>query len=195
LKTISLENTPSDVGRIPGNSAIWVGLFAELTEFGLMFFVYFVLRAHNPEAFREGVHKLSTLAGVGNTLIMITSSFFIVLAVHAIRADKTKVCFRWLTAALVTGLGYPVVKFFEVSWNFENGVTGNGDPFILAYYYLTINHLVHISWGLLGLLLVMFNTRMNAYSSKSYGGLEAFACYWHVTDLIWLIIFPLIYVF
>ena len=195
MKVISLENTPSESRRIPGNNAIWVGLFAELTEFALMFFVYFVLRAHYPEAFRAGVHKLSTAAGVGNTLILVTSSFFIVQAVFAIRADKIKVCFRWLVAALVTGVGYPIIKYFEVTWNLEQGLTGNGDPFILAYYYLTINHLVHISWGLLGLLLVMFRTRMNAYSSKNYGGLEAFACYWHITDLIWLIIFPLFYIY
>ncbi len=59
--------------RIPGSKAIWVGIFAELTEFALMFLVYFVSRAHHPNAFSAGVQKLSTLAGTANTLIIATT--------------------------------------------------------------------------------------------------------------------------
>nr|MBP6243253.1 hypothetical protein [Chromatiaceae bacterium] len=73
---------------IPGNKAIWVGIFAEMTEFALMFFVYFIARAHHPEAFHQGPAKLWTLAGIVNTLVMLTSSFMVASALHAIRADR-----------------------------------------------------------------------------------------------------------
>ncbi len=180
--------------RIPGNKAIWVGIYCELSEFALMFLVYFIARAHHPEAFRDGPAQLSTLAGVANTLVMLTSSYFVARAVVAMRADRLRTCLQWLTLALLTGIGYPVVKFFEVRWNLANGVAGDGNVFQMAYYYLTFNHLVHVFWGLLGVLFVMARTAMGAYSSKNYKGFEAFACYWHATDLIWLMIFPLFYV-
>jgi len=180
--------------RIPGSKAIWVGIFAELTEFALMFLVYFVSCAHHPDAFSAGVQKLSTLAGTANTLIMLTSSYFVARAVWAMRRDCSQACVRWLTLALFIGLGYPVVKFFEVRWNLAHGLDGGGDVFQMAYYYLTFNHLVHVSWGLLGLMWVLFRTRMGGYTAAEHTGLVAFASYWHATDLIWLMIFPLFYV-
>lgn len=181
-------------GGIPGNKAIWVGIFAELTEFALMFLVYFVASAHYPEAFRAGAEKLSTLAGTVITLTMITSSYFVARAVWAVRSGNRSRALKWLTGALATGCGYPVVKFFELRWNLSQGLDGGGDPFQLAYYYLTLNHLVHVSWGLLGMAWVIVRVRMGGYTARAHDGLVAFASYWHATDLIWLMIFPLFYV-
>ena len=180
--------------RIPGNKAIWVGIYAEMTEFALMFLVYFVARAHHPETFHLGPERLWTLAGVVNTVIMLTSSFLVARAVLAVRADQARTALRWLAAAFLTGLGYPVMKVLEVRWNLARGLDGSGDVFQLAYYYLTFNHLVHVSWGLLGLAWVMARTATGGYSAADHRGLIAFASYWHATDLIWLMIFPLFYV-
>lgn len=179
---------------VPGNRAIWVGIFAELTEFALMFMVYFFARVNHPQAFNEGPQKLSLAAGTANTLIMITSSFLVARAVHAIREDRWRSCLRWLMAALLVAIGYPVVKFLEIRWNLGQGLTGDGDVFQMSYYYLTFNHLVHVSWGILGLLWVIARTWFGGYSASMHNGLVAFASYWHATDLIWLMIFPLFYV-
>jgi len=180
--------------RIPGNKAIWVGIFAELSEFALMFLVYFVARAHHPGAFGAGAQKLSTLAGTAITAIMITSSFLVARAAWAIRLDDQRQALKWLAAAMLTGLAYPVVKVFEVRWNLSQGLDGGGDPFQMAYYYLSFNHLVHVCWGLLGMAWVIFRVRMGGYTASEHTGLVAFASYWHATDLIWLMIFPLFYV-
>lgn len=180
---------------IPGNRAIWVGIFAEMTEFALMFLVYFIARAHHPEAFHQGPAKLWTLAGVLNTLIMLTSSFLVAGAVHAVRSDRLRPALIWLSLALFTGLGYPLMKVLEFRWNLTQGLTGQGDVFQLAYYYLTFNHLVHVSWGLLGMVWVLARLATGAYTGgENHRGLIAFASYWHATDLIWLMIFPLFYV-
>ena len=179
---------------IPGNRAIWVGIFAEMTEFALMFLVYFIARAHHPEAFHQGPAKLWTLAGILNTLIMLTSSFLVAGAVHAVRADRQSPALIWLGLGLVTGLGYPLMKVLEFRWNLAQGLTGQGDVFQLAYYYLTFNHLVHVSWGLLGMVWVLARLATGAYTTENHRGLIAFASYWHATDLIWLMIFPLFYV-
>ncbi|MCO5762936.1 MAG: cytochrome c oxidase subunit 3 family protein [Gammaproteobacteria bacterium] len=184
---------PRDSG-IPGNRAIWVGIFAEMTEFALMFLVYFIARAHHPAAFHQGPAKLWTLAGILNTLIMLTSSFLVAGAVHAVRADRQRPALIWLGLGLVTGLGYPLMKVLEFRWNLAQGLTGQGDVFQLAYYYLTFNHLVHVSWGLLGMVWVLARLATGAYTAGNHRGLIAFASYWHATDLIWLMIFPLFYV-
>jgi len=180
--------------RIPGNKAIWVGIFAELTEFTLMFLVYFFARINHPQAFHEGPQKLSLAAGTANTVIMLTSSYFVARAVLAMRRDQSGISLRWLIAAFVTAVGYPVVKALEIRWNVSQGLTGGGDVFQMSYYYLTFNHLVHVSWGLLGMAWIMLRTGFGGYSADNHSGLIAFASYWHATDLIWLMIFPLFYV-
>ena len=115
-------------------------------------------------------------------------------AVWAIRFADTRRALYWLSGALILGLGYPVVKVFEVRWNLSQGLDGGGDPFQMAYYYLTLNHLVHVSWGLLGMAWIMFRVGSGGYTAREHSGLVAFASYWHATDLIWLMIFPLFYV-
>ena len=86
------------------------------------------------------------------------------------------------------------VGIFAEMTEFALGLTGQGDVFQLAYYYLTFNHLVHVSWGLLGMVWVLGRLATGAYTTENHRGLIAFASYWHATDLIWLMIFPLFYV-
>jgi cytochrome c oxidase subunit III len=184
-------------GRIPGNKGIWVGIFCVLVEFLLLFGVYFIAKAHHREAFLTGPDKLATVAGVAITLLLLTSGYCMVKAVEAIRRqdnDGRWATFRWVVLAIVLGLGYPLVKFFEIRWNVAHGIDGEAGIFYTVYYYLTLNHLVHVSWGLLGLMWVAVRTALGMYSEHDYSGLEAAAVYWHTTDVIWLVIFPFFYV-
>ena len=193
------ENEPEQIApdrdkRVPGNRAIWVGIFAEFTEFLLMFQVYFFSRANHPQLFHEGPQKLSVMAGTAITVVMVTSSYFVVRAVKSMRQGRQLASFRWLVAALFTALGYPLLKYLEIHWNIEHGLTGEGNSFQLSYYYLTLNHLVHVSWGIMGLLYVMAMVRFGGYNADNHKGLVAFASYWHATDIIWLMIFSAFYV-
>ncbi len=185
--------TAAPAGRIPGSKAMWVGIFCEITEFALLFAVFFVARAHHPEAFRAGPAQLSLLAGTGYTLMLLTSGWCVARALHAMRRGERAACLRWMAAGFVFGLGYPAIKVFELQRNFALGLDGSGGVFIVSYYYLTFTHLVHVFWGLLGMLWVIARTGFGAYTRDEHSGLEAFACYWHVTDMIWLMIFPLFY--
>ena len=173
---------------------MWVGIFCEVTEFALMFAVYFVARAHHPEIFRNGPAQLSLLAGTGYTLMLLTSGWCVARALHAMRASRQRACLHWMMGAFVFGLGYPVIKLFEVRWNLAHGLNGDAGVFIVTYYYLSFNHLIHVFWGLLGMIWVMLRTGTGSYSAEEHSGLESFAVYWHTTDIIWLMIFPLFYV-
>jgi cytochrome c oxidase subunit 3 len=188
--TIAMESP----GRIPGNSGIWVGITCIFAEFSVLFTVYFVSRVHFPEIFAQGTELLSRWAGSLITIFMISSSFCLAAAVNTIRAGKTRQSLQWTIAALVLGLGYPLTKYFEIQWNLANGIDSQAGVFVGAYYYLTLNHLVHASWGIMGLLWVLGRHLWGAYSAEDYAGLEALASYWHATDIIWLAIFPFFYV-
>ena len=180
-------------GRIPGNKGIWAGILSEMTEFALLFGVYFIAKAHFPEAFREGPARLSTLAGTLNTIMMISGSYFVAKAVLAIRENRKQACSRWLYLVLVAASAYMIIKYFEFQWNISQGINGRTGIFFSVYYYLTFTHIVHVGWGMMGLLWVMVRTKTGAYSPQDHDGLEAFASYWHATDLAWLVIFPLLY--
>lgn len=201
MKIFSTDSLPATVdtnssshGRIPGNTGIWVGIFCVLVEFFMLFSVYLIAKAHNPEAFLTGPDKLATLAGTTITLLLLTSGYCMVKAVSAIRMDNHKSSLRWIIMAMVLGFGYPIVKYFELRWNIAHGVHGEAGVFYTVYYYLTLNHLVHVSWGLLGLMWIAIRTGAGMYSSDNHSGLEAAALYWHTTDVIWLVIFPFFYI-
>ena len=180
--------------RIPGNKGIWVGITCEIVEFVVLFAVYFVARAHFPEAFHEGAQRLSLASGTLITLLMVTSSYFIACSVNAIRNGRRRSAIIWLLAGLLVALGYPLAKYLEITANLAHGINGGSGIFFTVYYYLTFNHLVHATWGILGILWVLARLLFAGYSASDYAGLEALASYWHATDIIWLIIFPLCYV-
>ncbi len=196
IKTVTsiaeIEISPND--RIPGNSGIWVGIICVLVEFFLLFSVYFIAKAHHPEAFQSGPDKLVTLAGTAITIFLLTSGYCMVKATNAIRRDDRKTSLRWIIAAIGLGFGYPIVKYFEIRWNITHGIDGQAGIFYTVYYYLTLNHLVHVGWGLMGLIWIAVRTGLGVYSSENHSGLEAAGLYWHTTDIIWLVIFPFFYI-
>ncbi|HYO28482.1 MAG TPA: cytochrome c oxidase subunit 3 family protein [Azonexus sp.] len=180
--------------RIPGNKGIWAGITSEFVEFVVLFTVYFVARAHFPDAFHEGAQRLSLVSGTIITLLMVTSSYFIACSVNAMRNGRQRSSLGWLIAGLIIALGYPIAKFFEIRWNLAHDINGSSGIFFTVYYYLTLNHLVHATWGILGILWVLARMLFHGYSPEEHSGLEALASYWHATDIIWLVIFPLFYV-
>lgn len=195
LTTQTIPLTPgAPASNIPGNKGIWVGITCEFVEFLVLFAVYFIARAHFPDAFHAGAQRLSVLAGTAITLLMISSSYCLACSVNAIKGNRQRAAVCWLIGGLVIALGYPVAKTLEIQWNLAHGIDGDSGIFFTVYYYLTFNHLVHASWGILGILWVLVRLLFKGYSAEEHSGLEALASYWHATDIIWLIIFPLFYV-
>lgn len=185
---------PPKEGRIPGSMAIWVGIFSEMSEFALMFGIYFLAKVHHPDVFDEGPLKLNTLAGTINTLLLITSSFFVAKAMAAMRRNQLQVSVRWLAMAIAAGWLYLVIKYLEYVWNTEQGIGPDTNLFFTVYYYMTFNHLLHVGWGSGALLWGILRIRSGGYTPENHEGLESIASYWHMIDLAWIIIFPLLYV-
>lgn len=180
--------------RSPANIAVWILIWAEVTEFALFFLVFLVARSHNPELFAEGPTKLNTWAGVVNTLLLISSSYCIARSMAAIRIGQVNRCLHWLGATIGCGLGYCAVKAWEYQWNHASGLDSRTDIFYSLYYYLTFNHLLHVLVGMCAIGWAALRTYWGHYTPADHEGLEGAACYWHMIDLVWIIIFPLLYV-
>lgn len=185
---------PFDPQRIPGNPAIWVGIFSELSEFALFFIIYFLARAHYPEQFAAGPLQLHTLAGTINTLVLISSSYFVAKAIFALRNNRPLASIRWLWMTVGAGMAYLVIKYWEYQWNLARGIEVNTNNFFAVYYYTTFNHMLHVGWGSGGIIWAISQIRAGNYTATNHSGLIAAACYWHMIDLAWIVIFPLLYV-
>ncbi|WP_077284080.1 cytochrome c oxidase subunit 3 family protein [Cognaticolwellia aestuarii] len=181
-------------GRIPGNIPIWVGILSELTEFAIFFVAYFVAKYYYPDVFAQGPQGLNTSLGVANTIILLSSSYFMAKAMMHIRLNNRGKCQGYLWLALSCGCFYLIVKTWEFYWNNLQGLSTSTNEFYTVYYYMTFNHFLHVGWASCAVLWVIFRLRAGHYSAEEHSGLEALAVYWHMIDLMWILIFPLLYV-
>lgn len=181
--------------ELPGHRAMWVAICLEFLEFAVFFAVYFSARWHHPRAFQEGAQRLWTSGGVAITAAMVSSGWMLTRVLAAMRADRRRAAMLWLAAALLVGACYPLVKLAEWQWNAAHGLTAGAGIFVVVYWYLTINHFIHASWGLLGMGWCLARLATGAYSAQEHRGLASMAIYWHATDLVWLMLFALFYAF
>ena len=195
------ENVPPpgaipDVGTrgLPGDLAIWFFILAELLVFAVFFLAYAFARARNVALFNESQLTLDLNAGALNTVFLITGSWFVVRAVQAVKRDAAQVAVRWLAAALACGFGFLLVKVVEYSAKFGAGINLSTNTFYMFYISLTFFHMMHVILGMIILAVLLVKTRQGAYGSKEHNTLESGAAYWHMVDLVWIILFPLIYV-
>jgi nitric oxide reductase NorE protein len=196
MSTEITMDTPihDDTGALPGDFAIWIFIFAELLVFGVFFLAYAFARANNVELFNESQLQLDRISGAANTLVLITSSYFVVRAVAAIRDDDSRRCVHWLAAAIGMGSVFLVIKMFEFADKFSAGISLSTNTFFMFYLSLTFFHFMHVILGMVILAAVLLKARSGGYSAASHIGVETGASYWHMVDLVWLILFPLVYV-
>jgi len=179
----------------PGDLAIWIFILAELLVFAVFFAAYAFSRMNNVELFNEFQQHLDRKAALINTFALVTSSYFVVRAVSAIRDDNRRLCIRWLWSAIVMGGVFVVVKIGEYHHHFvEEDVNLSTNIFYMFYISLTFFHFMHVIMGMIILGAVAVMARQGKYSSSEHTGVETGASYWHMVDLVWLILFPLVYV-
>ncbi|HEB57122.1 MAG TPA: cytochrome c oxidase subunit 3 family protein [Gammaproteobacteria bacterium] len=178
----------------PGDLAIWVFIYAEFLAFGIFFLAYAFARSYNVELFNASQLHLDKRAGALNTLILITSSYFVVRAVAAIRVNRARICSNWLLAAIFGGSLFLLVKIFEFHEEYVQGYSLSSNLFYTFYFSMTVFHFMHVILGMIILTAIMFKARRGGYSAEDHRGVETGASYWHMVDMVWIILFPLIYV-
>lgn len=178
----------------PGDLAIWIFILAEMLAFGVMFVVYAFIRAHQVELFNASQITLNRTAGAVNTLALITSSYCVVRAVSAIKRDDVRRCARWLFGAMLLGGLFASIKLWEFHAKYAAGITLGTNDFYTFYFVLTFFHFMHVLMGMVILWFVFRKTLRGGYSAQRHTGVETGASFWHMVDLLWIILFPLVYV-
>ncbi len=195
VKRLSLLNTQrAEAKLLPGDFAIWLFIFMELLVFGIFFIVYAYMRQQNVMMFNQYQLTLDREIGFVNTLLLITSSYFVVQAVHAVKLNRIKPTINWLYAALAGGAGFLMLKSVEYYEKFSEGINLSTNTFYMFYLSLTMFHFLHVVLGMIILAAVVYKAKAGAYSSDSSTGVETGASYWHMVDLVWIILFPLVYI-
>lgn len=178
----------------PGDLAIWVFILAELLAFGVFFTSYAVTRMHNVELFDAMQLTLDRNAGAVNTVLLITASWCVARTVAAIQLDEKVKGARWLLWGMLAGAGFVAIKVFEYSAKLSAGINLATNTFYMFYLSLTFFHFMHVILGLVILAAVWLKARRGGYSAADHHGLETGASYWHMVDLVWIVLFPLVYV-
>ena len=185
----------------PGDFGIWIVIYVELLTFGLFFIGYAFSRKYNLEMFNTSQLTLDTQSGFINTLILVTSSYFVVKAVTSIKnmsendlARASQIASKWLIAAMVLGGLFLLNKIIEFSTIFGEGITLSTNKFYMFYLLLTMFHFMHVLLGTIVLFNLYSKTKLHGYTPKECRGLESGASYWHMVDLLWIVLFPLVYI-
>lgn len=185
----------------PGDFAIWIIVYVELLTFGLLFVGYAYSRRVNLQIFNDSQLLLNQTIGFINTLILITSSYLIVRGVETIKTMELNQSYeasmrasKWLLAAMLLGILFLVLKLSEFSHLFALGVTLSTNTFFMFYLLLTMFHFMHVTLGVVILYNLYRKTKNQGYTPTDCRGLETGALYWHLVDLLWIVLFPLIYI-
>lgn len=184
---------PHTTKRLPGDRDVWMFICGELMVFGTFFIAYIVGRAGQVALYDASQLLLDQRLGMFNTLLLVTSSWAVAAAVAAVRHGHPAAAARRLGLAIALGLGFLAVKAVEYSAKFAAGITLLSNDFFMFYFVLTMVHAGHVTGGSVILLVLWNNTRAGRYRPGHMKGLETGASYWHMVDLVWLFMFPLLY--
>lgn len=191
--------------RDSAKMGMWIFILTEILLFGGLFTAYSIFRAWNPEMFYNAHRHLDVTLGSLNTVILITSSVTMALAIRSMQIARKKNTLIFLAITFALGLAFLVIKYFEYSHKFHlgqlpgkyytyTGIVGtNPHIFFSIYFLMTGLHGLHILGGLAAIGVMFSRTARNKLSSEYYTPLELTGLYWHLVDLIWIYLFPLFY--
>lgn len=177
--------------HLPGDRDMWIMVLGDVVIFGGYFVIFMIYRSMTPEAFLEAQQHLNVDIAVINTVVLLTSSWFVALSVPAVRQGRHGHAIRLVYAAGACGVLFTALKLYEWYTKITGGQT-NSELFYSFYYVITGVHLLHVLIGLIVLGVVVRELRHPARRRVSMA--ESGAVYWHMVDLLWVVIFALLYV-
>lgn len=212
---------------------MWIFLLTEIMFFGAVFVAYAIYRGKFPDAFTVGTHLLDMKRGALNTVLLMTSSFTMTLAVLAARNNRKDQIVKWLIVTIVLAVSFLGVKGMEywakidhglvpgAHFHYDNAIAahvhstttmkdpsaadtrfeslsktadpGNVQMFFGFYFAMTGLHAIHMIIGIGVLLFILRMARQGRFNSEYYNPLEATSLYWHFVDMVWIFLFPALY--
>ena len=187
------------------NLGMWLFLVTEILFFGGIFLGYALYRGMYPEAFALASAKLSMPLGAFNTVVLISSSFTMVLAVSAAQGGHKKETIRNLFLTIALGFVFLIVKFFEYRAKFAHhlvpgkhfefhGHSGFGAEIFYSFYFgMTGLHALHMIIGMIILGILVYQAGKGRFTREYNTPVDMTGLYWHFVDIVWIFLFPLLY--
>jgi nitric oxide reductase NorE protein len=190
-----MNNTIIDYKNIyypPGGILIWIIIFLELITFGAALIAMAYYGNQEQELFHDSSLKLNKTYGMINTIFLLTSGFLMAISVSEIKKGNTNKFNKLLLLTMLFGLFFLGLKSLEYYDKIADGIGIGYNTFFTFYWMLTLFHVIHVIVGLVILTSVYFGVRKEN-SKTSIDDVEASAAFWHMCDLIWILLFPVIY--
>ena len=198
FQTLDQQHEASTLG-------MWIFLVTEVMFFGGLLMAYLLYRVWYPEAWSEGSLELDIVLGGFNTVVLIGSSLTMALGVRAAQTGEQKATVRWLLLTIVLGLTFLVVKGFEYhhkwelnhipgpNFSFEGPHAAQVQIFLSLYFALTGLHALHMVIGCVLMGVITWMAHKKRFTPEWYTPVELAGLYWHFVDIVWIFLFPLLY--
>jgi nitric oxide reductase NorE protein len=191
---VSIEHAPPQPAReLPGGTVIWLFVAIELLTFGLFFVGFAAARRADPAPFVAGQAQLHPLLGAINTCVLLCGGWLAARAVLANRCNEGRAAAAYLGGAAASGILFMAIKLHEYAGVFAAGISLSTSSFWFFYLFLTGLHFLHVLAGVGFLLPTAWRAAHDAYGPAEPATVEAVAVFWHLVDLIWIFLFPLLY--
>ncbi|WP_237275430.1 cytochrome c oxidase subunit 3 [Tenacibaculum ovolyticum] len=187
-KTINHKN----IYYPPGGILMWIIIYLELFTFGMALIAMVYYGSEEPLVFANSSKLLNPIYGMINTIFLLTSGFFMAVAVKELKNKKKQKAQQYLLVTMLFGILFLGLKSIEYYDKIEAGLNMSYNTFFSFYWMLTLFHVIHVIVGLVILISVYFGIKKEKYNAD-IEDVEASATFWHMCDLIWILLFPIIY--
>ncbi len=174
----------------PGGILMWILIFLELITFGAALIVLVINSKQDPEIFHQSRLSLNASFGAINTIFLLTSGFFMATTVHQFKKNNSQKASFYLNLTMLGGILFLILKGIEYYLKINSGYTIGYNSFFTFYWLLTGFHVIHV---IVGLVILLFMKNGIKKSTSPIEDVEASAAFWHMCDLIWLLLFPTLY--
>jgi nitric oxide reductase NorE protein len=179
--------------HLPGEEGLWVFVGGDLILFALFFGSFLTYRGHDVALFEQSQGALARGLGLLNTILLLTSSLFVASAVTGARQGLHSRASKLLVCGIACGVLFGVSKAFEYSEKFAAGITLKTNDFFMFYFMLTGIHMLHVIVATAVLIYLWKCTRAAEHGPHYLSVMEGGAVFWHLVDLLWVVLFALLY--
>ena len=188
---------PGDIlprdAAIPGDSGVWFFIFADMCAFALFFLIFSVGRMAQPALYEAARQQLDLNLGLANTIILLTSGAFMAAANRQARSGNWNAARRNLLLTLATGSLFAATKAFEWGTKLQHGIGLTTSEFFTYYFVFTGIHFLHFVVGIAVLIVLISRCRTDLPQAERLRWIEAGGAYWHMVDLLWIVLFAMLY--
>jgi nitric oxide reductase NorE protein len=183
---------PNNIFYPPGGILMWIIIYLELLTFGIALIAMVFYSKEEPDVFHSSRLLLNNTIGTINTLFLIISGYFMAQSVQNLKKNNLQKSSLYLKLTMLGGFLFLGLKAFEYTGKMNAGLTIGYNTFFSFYWMLTLFHVIHVVVGIVILAFAQRDLNKNQ-NDANLDDFEASATFWHMCDLIWLLLFPVIY--